>query len=146
MQMDLRHGILHRPADLEIFPPRIGRVNAALHADFRCAARPRLADASGDLSHLEIIRPAAQILAHLALGEGAELALERADVGVVDVAGHDIADDVTVDVAPQLVGGAANGGEIIAARTKQLDDLALAQRFAVLRAREHAAKTFRGDR
>src|SRR6185436_11729309 len=117
MQVNLRHGLLHRAADIEIFLPGVGRVNAALHADFRSAARPRLADAPGDLAHFEVVGPAAQILAHLALGEGAELALERADVGVVDVAGHDIADDVAVDVAPQLVGSAANGSKILAART-----------------------------
>ena len=53
----------------------------------------------GDLVEVEIVGPAAQVLAELALGEGAELAAEVADVGVVDVAVDDVADGVAADLA-----------------------------------------------
>ena len=49
-----------------------------------------------DFVKRQIVRPPAQILAHLAFGKGAELTFERADIGVIDVARHDVGDDVAV--------------------------------------------------
>lgn len=84
-----------------------------------------------DLRHLEIIGPSAQVLAHLALGECAErLAFERADVGVVDVARDDVAHNVAIHLAAQIVGRTADRGKVIAARPEQGDDFALVQALA----------------
>ena len=38
MHVNLRHGIFHGTADIEIFLPGVGRMDAALHADFGGAA------------------------------------------------------------------------------------------------------------
>src|SRR5207249_334553 len=84
---------------------------------------PGLLDPALDLGQVEVVGPAAQVLAELALREGAELATEVADVGVVDVAGHDIADLVAIDLLAQLVGRAANLCKGVAARPEESDDL-----------------------
>src|SRR5207244_10502221 len=83
-----------------------------------------------DLRQVEVIGPAAQILAELALREGAELAAEIADVGVVDVAGHDVADFVAIDPLPQPVGCPAHFGEGVAARLEEADDVGFTERLA----------------
>ena len=59
-----------------------------------------------DLVEGEIVGRAAQVLVRAALREGAELAAEVADVGVVDVAVDDVAHDVAADRAAQRVGRA----------------------------------------
>ena len=136
MHMHLRHRRLHRAADLQIFLAGVGRMDAALHADLGSSACPRLAHPPRDLVHGEIVGLAAQVLAHLAFREGAELALERTDVGVVDVAGDDIAHGVAVHLAAQIVRCAADRGEIVAARAEQLHDLAFAERDTALHFRQ----------
>ena len=97
-----------RAADREIGRAGIFRVDAALQADFGGAALPGLLAAPDDFVEVEIVGPAAQILAELALREGAELAAEIADIGVVDVAGDDIGDGVARHLAAQPVGGGAD--------------------------------------
>ena len=130
MDMQPRHRLLDRAADAEIGGAGIFRVDAALQADFGRAALPRFLAAPDDLVHVEVVGPAAQILAELALREGAELAAEIADVGVVDVAGDDIGDRVAIDLAAQPVGRGADQVESIAARLEQGDDVAFAEGFA----------------
>src|SRR5215471_15791138 len=98
--MDIRHRFLDRATDREIGGAGIFRMDAALQAHLGRAALPRLLDPPPDLREVEVIGPPAQIFTELALGEGAELAAEIADIGVVDVAGHDIADDPPVDALP----------------------------------------------
>ena len=83
-------------------------MDATLQAHFGGAALPGLLDPADDLVHVEVVGPAAQILAELALGEGAELTAEIADVGVVDVAGHDVADHAAIDPLPELIGRSAH--------------------------------------
>src|SRR5208283_5943184 len=94
------------------------------------AALPGFLDPPLDLWEIEIIGPSAQIFAELALREGAELTAEIADVGVVDVAGHDIADHIAVDPLPQPIGRSAHLGEGRAARGEEPDDVGLAERLA----------------
>src|SRR4029453_14411921 len=84
------------------------RMDAALQADLGGAALPRLLAPPDDLVHVEVVGPASQVFAELALREGAELAAEIADVGVVDVAGDDVGDGVAVDAPAQIVGGGAH--------------------------------------
>src|SRR6202040_2838262 len=110
------HRLFDGAADVEVGGAGVFRVDAALQADFGGAALPGLLAAPDDLVHVEIVGPAAQILAELALREGAELAAEIADVGVVDVAGDDIGDRVAIDRAAQPVGGLAHRGKLVAAR------------------------------
>ena len=130
VDMDAGRRPLHRAADVEIGRAGVVRVDAALHADFGGAARPRLGGAALDLVEREVIGRAAEVLAELALGEGAELAAIGADIGVVDVAGDDVADRVAVDRAAQRVGGVAHRGEIAVAGGEERDDLRLAQALA----------------
>ena len=114
--MEPRHRLLDRAADREIGGAGVLGVDAALQAHFGGAAFPGLLDAADDLVHVEVVGPAAQVLAELALREGAELAAEIADVGVVDVAGHDISDGVARHLSAQPVGGGADRVEFLAAR------------------------------
>ena len=97
--MHLRHGLFHRAAQSQIGIAGIIGVDAALHANFGGAAVPGLVGAARDFGQVEIIGRAAQIFMRLALGEGAEAAMVAADIGVVDVAGDDIADGVAVHLA-----------------------------------------------
>src|SRR6266566_4320640 len=94
--MEAGHGFFDGAAHVEIGGAGVFRMNAALQADFGGAALPGLLATPNDLVHVEVVGPAAQILAELALREGAELAAEITDVGVVDVAGDDVADGVAV--------------------------------------------------
>ncbi len=128
--MDARHRLLDRMADRKIGGAGIFGVDAALQAHFGGAALPGFLDAADDLVHIEVVGPAAQVLAELALREGAELAAEIADVGVVDVAGDDIGDRVARDLAAQPVGGLAHRGELVAARREQANDVGFGKRFA----------------
>src|SRR5215469_4937020 len=104
MDVDAGCRVFHRPANVEVFGAGVARMDAALHADFGGAPRPGLAHAPFDLAERDIVWPTAQRLAHLAFGEGAEATFEITDVGVVDIAGNDVGNDVTVAGLPQLVG------------------------------------------
>ena len=84
---------------------------------------------SHDLVDAEVVRLAAQVLAQLALGEGAELTLEVADVRVVDVAVDHVGHDVAVDLAAEVVGGPADVCELVPPRLEEPRDLRLRQRL-----------------
>ena len=110
---------LHRAAEVEIGLPGVVGVDAALHADFGRAALPGFDHAPLHLVEPEVVRLAAQVLGELALGEGAELAAEVADVGVVDVAVDDVGHDVAARLAPQRVGGVHHRLEVVAAGAEE---------------------------
>jgi len=61
------------------------RVDPTLQADLGGAGLLRLDDTAGDLADLEHVGAATKVQRQRPFGERAELALERADVGVVDV-------------------------------------------------------------
>ena len=130
MDVEAGYRLFDGAAQGEVGGAGVFRVDAALQADFGGAALPGLLAAPDDLVHVEVVGAAAQILAELALREGAELAAEIADVGVVDVAGDDIGDGVAVDGAPQIIGGGADSVEFLAARFEQPDDVGFRQRLA----------------
>src|SRR6266851_1210429 len=67
VDVDARNGFLDRMADPEIGGAGIFRMNAALHADLGGASLPGFLDPPLDLREVEVIGPAAQILAELAL-------------------------------------------------------------------------------
>ena len=85
---------------------------------------------SGDLVELEQVGRAPQVERQRALGEGAEPALEGADVGVVDVAVGHPGDVVADRLAPQLVGQLGHGPHLGTAGREQGDDLVLADLLA----------------
>src|SRR5215212_8766428 len=105
--------LLNRAADRQIGRASVFRVNAALQAHFGGAALPGLLAAPYDLIEVEIVRPAAQILAELAFREGTELAAEITDIRVVDVAGDDVGYRVARYLAAQPVGGGTYRMEIV---------------------------------
>ena len=125
MHVHLRHGFLHGGDDIDVSLARVLGMDAALHAHFRAAALPGFPRAALDLLVGEVVGPTAQVLGQLALGKRAELALEVADVGVVDVAVDDVADGVAVDLGPQRVGGLHDGVEVIAPGADEADDRVL---------------------
>src|SRR3954447_11798341 len=112
MHMHARKGLFDRAADREIGRAGIFRVDAALQADFGGAALPRLLAAPDDLVQVQIVGPAAQILAELAFREGAELAAEITDIRIVNIARNYIGHGVARYCATQTVGGGADLVEI----------------------------------
>ena len=82
---------------------------------------------------------AAQVQRQRALGERAEAALERADVGVVDVAVADEGDGVADGLAPELVGQLGDRGDLGPAGAEQGDDLVDADLLAGAHAGQHLA-------
>ena len=125
VDVHVRHRRLHRAQDADVGLAGVFGMDAALHAHFRAAPAPSLLGAPLNLLMGEVVGPAAQVLRQLALGEGAELAFEVADVGVVDVAVDDEAHGVAVDLGAQAVGGLNHCGEVAVARLKQPHDLSL---------------------
>src|SRR5215468_10937825 len=103
--MNIGYRVFDRAADRQIRFPGVFRMDSPLQAHLSRAALPGFLDPPRNLRKIEIIRPAAQIFAELALGERAELAAEIADIRVVDVARHDVADNFAVDPLPELVRG-----------------------------------------
>jgi hypothetical protein len=105
-------------------------VDAALQADLGGPAVPGFERAPFDFVEIEDVRAAAQVLAQLAFGEGAELAFEIADVGVVDVAVDDVGDGVAGGGAAQLVGGGGDAREVVATGSEQANDVGFAETAA----------------
>ena len=99
MDVHVRHGVLHRAQHREIGLACIVGMDAALHADFGCAAGARFKHPASDLLGVEIVGRPAQTRRHLAFGEGAEGAAIGTDIGVVDVAVDDIAHSLTEALA-----------------------------------------------
>ena len=95
VDVDVGRGVLHRPGDVDVVVAVEVGVDAALQADLGGAelGAPRRTRA-GDVVEGEQVRRAPQVERQRALGEAAELALERADVRVVDVAVVDEGDHV----------------------------------------------------
>src|SRR6185369_9438229 len=107
------NGGTHRATYLHVGVAGETRMDAALHADFGRAALPGLPRPGGNLVQRQIVRAPAQVLAHLAFGEGAELTFERADIGVIDVARDDIGNDIAARVASQRVGRRTSGSKLV---------------------------------
>ena len=120
-----REGGLHRFADLEVGGAGVLGVDAALHAHLGRPAIPSLAGPAHHLVEPEIVRLAPQVLAELAFGEGAELALEVADIRVVDIAIDHVAHDLARDLTPKFIGGGADVVELFAAHLEEPCDLGL---------------------
>src|SRR5213075_2000059 len=84
------HGVLDRPADVDVEVAGEGGMDPPLEADLRGAALPGLVAAAHDLIERDEVGRPAQVGGELALRERAEAAAEIADVRVVDVARDDV--------------------------------------------------------
>src|SRR5204862_2634359 len=118
-------GLLDHTHDRDVVVPGEGRMDAALEADLRRAALPRLVAAPHDLLVRHEVRRAAQVRSQLALRERAESAAEVADVRVLDVARDDVGHIVAADLAPEPVGGCENPVALPAPRAEQSHELVL---------------------
>ncbi len=130
MHVHVRHGVLDRAHDGLVVLAGERRMDAALQADLRRAALPRLDDAADDLVVRDEIRRAAEVRGELPLRERAEAAAEVADVRVLDVARDDVAHLVAADLAAEPVGGGEDALALLAARLEQADDRVLVQLVA----------------
>ena len=119
------------PDDLEVVVAVEARVDAALETDLggaRASSASRTRSVMSD--ELEEIGRAPEVEREGALGEGAEAALEGADVGVVDVAVGHPGDDVAHGLGPQLVGQLGHGPDLGPAGAEEGDDLVLVEVLA----------------
>ena len=139
VHVHLGHGLLHRTGDVDVVVAVEVRMDAALQRDLGGAHLPRFHRALGDVVEGEQVRRAAQVQRQRALGEAAELALERAHVGVVDVAVVHPRDGVAHGTVPQFVGHLGHGHHLGPTSTEQRDDLVEAHLVARQHAVEHLA-------
>src|ERR1019366_512838 len=115
------------------------RVDATLKADLGGTGVLCLHDAPGDLVELEQVGAATKVQRQRTFGERAELALERADVCVVDVPVHHEGDHIADRPSPQLVRDFGDRDDFATPGGEQLDDLVLADLLTSERALEHFA-------
>ena len=147
VHVDLRRDLLHRPRHVEVVLAVEVGVDAALETHLGGAALDRFDDPPLDLVAVEEIRVAAEVQRQRTLREGAELALERADVRVVDVAIAHERDRVAHGLAPQLIGDRARPRATSGPRAlEQRDDLVDADFFAREHTVEHVADGRAGAR
>ncbi len=104
VHVDVGCDALHEPDHVEVVVAVEVGVDPTLEADLGGTAVDRLLHPGTQLVGAEEVRVAPEVQRQRALREGAEPALERADVGVVDVAVPHEGDGVADDVAPELVG------------------------------------------
>ena len=141
VNVHVRDRRLDGAANAEIGLAGVIRMDAALKAYLGRASLPRLGRAAHDFLEREVIGRAAQRLMRLALGEGAELATIGADVGIVDVAVDDVADDVAARRPAKLVGCGDDAAVVGVARREQPHDLRRIQAGAGLSAFDDVARS-----
>ena len=123
MNVHLRNRRLDGAANAEIGLARVLRMDATLKAYLGGASLPCLSRAAHDLVKGQVIGRAPQRLMRLTLGEGAELAAIVADIGVVDVAIDDVADNVAARRPAKFIGCGNDAAVIGVARREQPHDL-----------------------
>ena len=137
MDVDGRRAGPHRLEHVEVVVAVEVGVDAALQAHLGRALGLRLGHPPGDLVELEQVGGAAQVQRQRALGERAEAALERAHVGVVDVAVADVGDGVAHRPAAQVVGHLGHHAHLGAPGAEEADDLGRAHLVAQGHPRQH---------
>ena len=103
MDVDRGRSCFHRLEYAEVGVAVEGGVNAALQADLAGAAIPRLPCSLADLVEIEQIARPSQ-LAGPSLGECAEPAAIKTDVGVVDVAVDDVSHRLASKISSAIIG------------------------------------------
>ena len=132
-----RHRGLHGLRDVEVVVAVEVGMDAALQAHLGGAELSGLADPVGDLVVGEQVGLAAQVQRQRALGESAERALERAHVGVVDVAVAHEGDVVADDLLTQPVGELRDRHDLRPPCLEQRDELVDSRLLAELDAGQH---------
>ena len=130
--------------DIDVVVAIEARVDSALQRDLSGAQLPRLGGALGNVIERQQIRRAAQVQRQRPLREAAELALERAHIGVVDVAIVNPCDGIAHRFATKLVGHFGDGNNLGTTSPKQRDDLVEPNLLASAHALQHLAN--RADR
>ena len=102
----------HRPDHVEVVVAVEAGMYPTLQADLGRALSLGLGHPTGDLVELQQVGVAPEVEGEGTLGEGAEPALEGADVGVVDVAVGHPGDHVADRLPAQLVGHLGHGGHL----------------------------------
>ncbi len=100
-----------------------GGVYATLQANFCGATKPRLLCKFANLLRTFQIGRITGLGVFLAFCEGAELAAEGANIGVVDIAIGDITHCLTALFTAQIIGRSAHRVKILAACVEQSTDL-----------------------
>ena len=137
---------LHRAGYRDVGLAGVIGMDAALETDLGRAPIPGLAHAPRNLFEVEVVGRSAQPCARPSLGESAEPAGVRADVGVVDVAVDDIGDGISGDLAPHRVRRFHDRIEPAAARGEKVGDLAVVQAPPRGRLVEHGNQIVDSDR
>ena len=127
----------HGPQHLEVVLAVEARVDPPLETDLGGALLLGFDDAPCDLVDLEQVWAAAQVERQGSLGEGAEPALERADVRVVDVPVGDEGHRVADGDAPHLVCDLGDGAHLWSSGREEDDDLVLSHLLTRERSGEH---------
>ena len=123
MHVDVGGDRLRGAGDLEVVAAVEVGMDPALEAHLGGAVLDRFDHSALQLVEAEQVGVAAQVERQRPLRERAELALERADVRVVDVAVAHERDGVADRFRAQAVGDVRDPGEVGAARAEQGDDL-----------------------
>ena len=110
MDVHCGHGALHRAQNVAIVKRRQAVRQSALNADFGGAELPGFDGLLRDLLWIEEI----SVGLARAAAEGAELASHKTDVGEIDVAIHDVGDEVAAEFGAQQVGGGEQAEKIVA--------------------------------
>src|SRR5438552_10409228 len=125
MHVQPRDRVADRAHDGEVVLTGKGRMDPALEAHLRGAARPGLLAAADDLLVRDEVRRAAEIRSELSFRKRAEPAAEVTHVRVLDVAGDDVRDLVAANLSPQPVRSREHALALVAARAKQTHELFL---------------------
>ena len=104
------HRRLHRPQNIPVIERRQAMRQTALDADFGGTKIPCLDGLFRDLLRFKEV----SIGLPRAAAEGAELASDETNVGEIDVAVHDVGDNVAGKLAAQEIGGDEQANQVVA--------------------------------
>ncbi|CAB5031382.1 unannotated protein [freshwater metagenome] len=125
MHMHFWNSVFHCTRDIDVVVAIEIGVNTTLQGDFCSAHFPSLCGTLCNVVEREQIRGATQVEAEWAFRKTTELALERAYVGVVDVAVVHPGDGVANSALAQVVGKFGNGVHFAPASAEQCNNLLL---------------------
>ena len=123
MDVHLGNRFVHGAGDIDVVVAVEVGVNTALKADLRRTEIGCFLRALYEILEREEIWSAAKVERQRTLAESAELALERTDVGVVDVAIVDERNLVAIDLPTKIVGNLGDGDHFRSPCFEQSHDL-----------------------
>ena len=140
MNMDPGNRFLDGATDIDVGVASVFGMDAALQTDLGRSPLPRFHGTANDLVQVENVGTTAQVLVALSFRERTELAMEIADVGVINVPRDHVRDDVSIDLPAHVVGRRADRREAVRARGKQRYDFLLVEVAAGDGAIQHPAE------